>query len=300
VAKAVSDWLHDAALRAERRFPRAGSAIIAPLLQVIPRVRTDRLGVEAGSITYGAFLSLPPLILLVGAGTAMLFADDPRSQRAVTRALVGLVPGLEDAIPGPSTITPGGRLGLGIVGLVGLAWAASGFAARARIALSAVFRGPPTSLIFGRSSAALVGVPVVVAIAGMTLVVGAITDLGLSGLARSVARVTLELAILAASVGVFLVVYWALTPRGQLPLRQHLPGAVSFAAAWWILSRVGHVVVGAVATRSTALYGLIGVLFGVLAFIYIAMWCFLVSAEVTQVVRERRAGQPHHAKSAGR
>jgi uncharacterized BrkB/YihY/UPF0761 family membrane protein len=186
------------------------------------------------------------------------------------------------------------------VGLVGLAWAASGFAARARIALSAVFRGPPTSLIFGRSSAALVGVPVVVAIVGMTLVAGAITGLELSGFARSVARITLELTILAGSVGMFLVVYWALTPKGLLPLRQHLPGAASFAAAWWILSRVGHVVVGAVASRSTALYGLIGLLFGVLAFIDIAMWCFLLSAEVTQVVRERRSGRPHRSRSTGR
>lgn len=39
--------------------------VVRPGLALADRVQRDQLGVEAGSLTYGAFLSLPPLLLLL-------------------------------------------------------------------------------------------------------------------------------------------------------------------------------------------------------------------------------------------
>lgn len=266
--------------------------MVAPVLIVAPRVREDRLGVEAGSITYGAFLSLPPLLLLLIAGTAFVFADDPSAQAALLDSVERMVPGLEQAVTSQLSIPKGGQLGIGLVGIVGLVWAASGFAARARIALGAIFRGPPGGLIFGRFSAALVGVPVFIGIVGLTVATGLVANLELTGIAAWAARTAFDLVFLLASVGFFLVVYWALTPRGLVPIRKHLPGAIAFAIAWAILGRVGGIYVVSITSRSAALYGVIGALFGVLAFIYVSMWCFLLAAEFTQASAERRRNGP--------
>jgi membrane protein len=288
LASWLSATLNSVAHWAERRFPRAGRSLVAPLLMAIPRVRQDRLGVEAGSITYGALLSIPPLLLLAGAVAGFLFANDPEAQRSFVDSVEGLVPGLEGLATDQLRVSKGGQVGTGLVAIAGLVWAASGFAARARTALSAIFRGPPTGLIFGRLSAALVGVPVFLAIVALTVVTGLVEALDLTGVAQEVVRVGFSLAVFIASIGFFMAVYWALTPRGLVPFSRHLPGATVFAFAWVVLGRVGGYFVGYVSSRSTALYGVIGGLFGVLAFIYIAMWCFLLAAEITQTFVERR------------
>ena len=69
--------------------------------------------------------------------------------------------------------------------------------------------------------------------------------------------------------------------------RDHLPGAAAFSLAFLILERFGAVYVGAVVARSEALYGAIGAIFGLFAFLYIMMWLFLLGAELTRYTVER-------------
>jgi membrane protein len=276
--------------RAERRFPRLDRVLIGPGLTIVPRVTDDRIGVEAGSITYGAFLALPPLLLLLVAATGLLFSNNAQAQRQLLDVIEGLVPGLKELLSNQLKIPASGQLSLGVIGAIGLVWTASGLAARIRVALGVVFRTPPTGLVFGRFSAAVVGVPVFVVIVGLVALNGFASSLHLSGILGVTSDVLIYAGQLLASLAFFWIVYWLLTPGRVVSLRSHLPGAIAFTVAWVALEAVGALYVSKVIARSTALYGVIGAIFGLLAFIYATMWAFLLAGEFTQATRERRSG----------
>jgi uncharacterized BrkB/YihY/UPF0761 family membrane protein len=180
-------------------------------------------------------------------------------------------------------------LGIGLIGVVGLLWTASGFAARARIALAAIFRTQTTGLIVGRFSAGLVGVPVFIGVFALATFDALASGLQFTGIVGVTAHILIDVGFVIASVPFFMVVYWFLAPRRSLRLKEHLSGAIAFAIAWTVLGLVGSIYVGLVIARFTALYGTIGAIFGVLAFLYVAMWLFLLCAELSQVMSERRS-----------
>lgn len=283
----TTSWIERMGARAGRRYPRLTRTVIDPLVALAPRVTEDRLGVEAGSMTYGAFLALPPALLLLVVG-ASLFLSGTELRTGVVHVVEGAIPGLEQAVPKTFRLDPGGQLGIGLIGLVGLLWSASGVAARARNALAKIFGTRSTGLIVGRFSAGLVGVPVFIGVVAFAAFDALASGLKVTGIVGTVAHLVINVGVVAASVPLFMVVYWFLAPRGGLSLKAHLPGAIAFALSWTVLGLVGSIYVGQVIARSTALYGTLGAVFGVLAFLYVAMWLFLVGAELSQVMSERR------------
>jgi YihY family inner membrane protein len=239
-------------------------------------------------MTYGAFLAIPPMLLLLVVG-ASLFVSAADLQTRVVEVVNGFVPGLAEAVPGHLKLDPTGQLGAGLIGVAGLMWTASGFAARIKTALAVIFRTRPTGLTIGRFSAGLVGVPVFVAIFALAALGGVANWLSLTGILGILVRILVDVGMAVVSVCFFLVVYWILTPDRALRMREHLPGAIAFAIGWAILQRFGSAYVSAVVARTTALYGAIGAIFGLLGFLYISMWLFLLGAEVSQTVRELRS-----------
>ena len=47
----------------EVRFPTVWRSVGDPALEILRMIRIDQVGVEAGSMTYGALLSIPPFLL---------------------------------------------------------------------------------------------------------------------------------------------------------------------------------------------------------------------------------------------
>jgi uncharacterized BrkB/YihY/UPF0761 family membrane protein len=176
----------------------------------------------------------------------------------------------------------------GIVGLVGIVYAASGFVARVRHALGVVFRTRPVGLVVGRVSGALIGVPVVLLLVAFAVAAGWVTGLGVEGAIGIVVQLAAFAGLAAFGAAIWALVYRLLTPSpGGPSLRDHLVGAVAFSIGFLALERVGGAYVAGVVSRTTALYGAIGAIFGLLAFIYVAMWMFLLAAAITQLRRER-------------
>ena len=239
-------------------------------------------------MTYGAFLAIPPMLLLLVVGASLFFSTSDLRTKVVD-VVSGFVPGLAGALPSRLKLEPAGQLGVGLIGVAGLMWTASGFAARVKSALAVIFHARPTRLIVGRFSAGLVGVPVFVAIFALAVLSGVANGFGLTGIFGTVVRVLLDLGTAAVSVLFFLLVYWVLTPDRALRPREHLPGAIAFAIGWAILGRFGSIYVDAVIIRTTALFGTIGAIFGLLAFLYVSMWLFLLGAELSQTLKELRS-----------
>lgn len=260
--------------------------VVRPWLAVSDRVQRDQLGVEAGSLTYGAFLSLPPLLLLVVSILGIVFQQQAESvQREVIDAVGDVLPGFDQVVATQLELTTATQVSTGLVGLVGIVFAASGFVARVRHALGVVFRTRLVGLVVGRISGALVGVPVLVLLVAFAAAAAWVTGLSLEGVIGIVVQLAAFAVLAVFGAGVWALVYRLLTPSPGPTVRQHLAGAALFAIGFLALERFGGAYVAGVVSRSTALYGTIGAIFGLLAFIYVAMWLFLFAAVITQLRR---------------
>jgi len=273
--------------RIDDRFPRFGRVIVDPVRAIVARYQDDELSTHAGALTYGAFLSLPPILLL--AASAIGFAiREPARQEQVINSLLALIPGL-DAIAASlvdSLVTD--RVAIGLIAIPGVLWAASGFVARLRHALGVVFRTPWSGLISGRFRGMVVSIPLFAGLLIVLALPGSVSGFVASGAASILVEVLTYLGVLVGGIAFFVVVFRFLTPRCQLSWRDHLPGAVVATVGWLVLQLIGAFYVDRVVARGSALYGALGAIFGLLAFLYAAVYLLLLSAELSQVLWERR------------
>ena len=276
------------AATAERR-PRLWRRVFAPSLTVAVRVSRDGLGIQAGSLTYGAFLSLPPLLLILMSIAGGLLRSHPQAAQDLVTTVTNVVPGLDQLINANVELKGVQQLGVGLVGLVAVIWAASGFAARARHAFGVVFRTERTGLVAGRLSAALLGTPIIVLFVALAVAGSLSAGVRLGDLPWLTEVVGLASVAIVSFLFVLLA-YRLLTPGRGPTLRHHLPGAAVFALGWTVLHLLGATYVSYVIARTTALYGAVGTIFGVLAFMYLTMWLLLLGAEVSQAYRSTAAG----------
>jgi membrane protein len=270
----------------QRRAPWLTRWVLAPALDLQGRVERDQLGVEAGSLTYGAVLSLPPLLLLALTVFEVWLSNAEAAARVIGSA-EDLLPGLGELLKSGLQLSTSAAVGAGLIGIATLLWAASGFAARARLALGSILGTERTGLVAGRAVAGALGVPLLLLVLGYTALASWLAGVSLAGPLGVVVRVASFAALVAGGWGVWTVVYRWMTPGKGPSLREHLPGGAVFAIGFLLLERFGVVYVGHVVSRSRALYGAVGALFGVLAFLYLSMWLFLLGAELTAARRDR-------------
>ncbi len=96
-------------------------------------------------------------------------------------------------------------------------------------------------------------------------------------------------AVAGLELAFFAGTYAVLTPGDGPALREHLPGAIVMTVGWTTLKIVGGLLVVSVVNRSSALYGTIGAVFGLLLFLRVAASLYLVGAELSALLREQRA-----------
>jgi membrane protein len=254
--------------------------------RVAARVVADDVATHAAAMTYATFLAIPPLLLLALSVVGFVLAGDEEARRAVADAVVDTVPGLRSGFGDWLESVVTGRVTLGLLALPAVLWTATGVFARARHALARVFTGTDQGLLLGRLHGLVVQVPLgagVVVLAGLN---GLVSGLGHSGVLGAGAEALAYLALLLLDVAFLSLAYRLLTPGVRLA--EHLPGAAVFAVAWAVLHRLSAAAVPTGLDARSALYGTLGVVFGLLAFLYATSWVFLVSAELSQVLRERR------------
>src|SRR5581483_6415338 len=191
------------------RIPGARSTPVRLAIAVNARASEDSLGVLAGNLTYTAFLSLFPLLLL-----GFVLAGDPALRADWTSRLTGTIPGLSGLVGRNIEAIVDGRVGTGIIGLAGAAWSASALTGSAEHALSTVFRTPRAGLIRRRLRALLLMLGLGVLAAGSTLLTGLATSWSGGGGLGGAVRALGAIAGISLDLGTFLVAYRALTPRG--------------------------------------------------------------------------------------
>lgn len=268
----------------QRRRPALGFP-----LAVVYKFADDRGPHLAALISYYGFVSLFPLLLLFTSVLGFVLEGDTRLQQRVLDSALSDFPLLRPEL----TQSVGGLQGSGFalaVGVAGALYGGLGVMQAAQAALNRIYAIPraarPNPLTSRLRSLLLV----------LALGLGALLGTGLSALVPriagllpelgSVAPVATLLVNFAVNTAVFVVAFQALTAR-RLDRRDVLVGAVVAAVLWQLLQTLGVAYFSGYLDRQSDVYGVFGVVLGLVVWIYLQALVLVLAAEIN-VVRELR------------
>jgi membrane protein len=256
------------------------------VLDVHERVGEIIGGFAASAITVTIFLSIFPLLLVAIAVIGFLNAGNEDLAPDLIDKL-GLTGAAAETMTDALQKASDSRQAASIIGLLGLAWAGSAVA----VALQAGIRLPWQERSNGIRDR-LIGMAWLAAAA-----VGLVVLVTLSGVLRylpdwapaPLAAVLSILVSTAIATALFAWMFWGLGTR-RAPLRDLVPGAVVAAVGFEVLALVGAVYVPQMIGRSSALYGSIGVVFALLAWLALFARLLVYASTLNAVLFEAHHG----------
>lgn len=238
-------------------------------------------GFLASAVTLTLFLSLFPVLLVAIAVLGFLSAGDDALAPDLV-ANLGLTGEAATFVTDGVAAAEEGRAGATIVGFAGLLWTSLGVVGAIEHVCDRAWQVP------GRG---LVGKLVALGwLLGALLLLGG--SIAMAGWLAALPGWLAPLQVLGGIgllVGFFLFTFRTLTSK-PLPLRTHLPGAVLGGIGFHLLTIVAAVVVPRQAASSSALYGSIGVVFAVLAWLLLFGRLLVYSVVLNVVLFERDHG----------
>ena len=215
-------------------------------------------GPLASYITLAAFLSLFPLLLLAIAVLGVV----ARKQDVATTVIdqLALKDEAADLVRSTLETASSSRRSASIIGLGGLLWSGLGLVTTLETAFSAVWQSE------GRGLKDKVYALLWLAGASV-LLVGSMAATTAAGFLPDFLTWLSLLPTLLVDIALWLWTFTALTGRKGLPWRAHLPGAILGAVGLEILKVVGGVYIPRLVGSSSALYGSLGVVFALIAWL---------------------------------
>jgi membrane protein len=214
----------------------------------------------AAAITLYGFLALFALAVLAVAIVGFVssgnenVAEDIVNWLGVTGTAAKVVTDAVEAASGSARVAS-------VVGIVGLIWVGSSFAVAIAHAYNEAWQ-VPTRVNYER----LKGLGWLAA-AAMMLAAGSFVTAGLTALPAFVAPLVLAVS-LSVNTALWMWTSWVL-PNRRVPWRALLPAAIVGAVGLELLKVAGGYVVPLLVARSSALYGTIGVVFALLAWLLV-------------------------------
>lgn len=234
------------------------SRAAAQALQVQKRFGQVQGGPLSSFITLAAFLSLFPL-LLVAIAVVGLVATQSNVADTVIRQL-SLDGKSADLVRETLVKASSSKRAASIVGLAGLLWSGLGLVNSLETAFDAVWQSEGRGLkdkayaLVWLLGASVLAAASVAATTAAGFLPGFLTWLSL-------------VPALLVDAALWLWTFTALTGRKGLPWRAHLPGAILGAVGFELLKIVGGVYVPRLVSSSSALYGSLGIVFALLAWL---------------------------------
>ena len=258
-------------------------------LAVFKKFGEDQAGNLAALIAYYGFASLFPLLLVLVTVLDIVLAHDPALKARVLNSAFAHFPGIGDTLKSQTAGHTVSGTGIALViGIVLTFLGALGVAAAAQNALNTVW-GVPFSRRAGFPWSMLKQIALILAVG-----IGLLATTLLSGLAGASASVLGGAAAQVGTVVVSLVlnilVFWLgfrLAVEREIKARQMLPGAVLSAIVWQILQLFGTYLISHQVSKSSSVYGIFGVVLGLLAWLYLQAQFTLYAVEAN-VVSVRR------------
>jgi YihY family inner membrane protein len=251
---------------------------------VVKKYGDDHGGVLVANLAFSAFVSLFPLLLVLVTMLGLIAAVNPAFRADALKAVANQVPVIGRQLTGNvHQLQRSSAIGL-IVGLIGLAWGATGLAQAGLFTMEQVWNlpGPDRPGFVPRlgRAAAFLGL----------LGVGVVATTLLAGLNNYVSNAAIfvvlaEAAAAAVNVGMYVAAFRLLTPKG-VTTRQLLPGAALGGIGWTLLQYLGTYLVRHF-LHSDSAYGVFATVLGLVAWINIAVQLTVYAAEVNVVLARR-------------
>ena len=251
-------------------------------IAVIYKYFDDFGGYLAALITYYAFVSLVPLLLLATTILSIVLSTRPDLQERIIDSALTQIPVVGAQLENPKALS-GGPAGVAI-GLVVALYGGLGVGNAVQYAINNIWTIPrnsrPNPFTSRLRSLALVLTAGVAILATTTLSTYGAIQSGWWGRGLPVV-----IALVANTLIINGVYRFGLSR--MLPTGHHLPGAVLAAVLLQVVQTFGVVYIGRVVQRASVTNGVIGFVLGLIAFLYLVAVIFVLCAEVN-VVRVRR------------
>lgn len=265
--------------RLQRRNRGVGVAVA-----VIYKYLDDQGSYLAALITYYAFVSLFPMLLLLTTGLGVLLADRPDLKAKVLQSTLSQFPVIGSQLQQPEGLS-GGTVAV-VVGILGALYGGLGVGQAVQNAMDSVWAVPRDQrrdpfrsrafsllLLFVLGSAAIAS----------TLLSGvghATGSLGVFG------KIGIALVAIGINASICLVAFRLTTAR-DLSYRQVLPGALAAAFIWQVLQWFGAGYVGHVVKSASATNSVFALVLGMLAFLFLVSSTLVLCAEINVVLVEQ-------------
>jgi inner membrane protein YhjD len=254
------------------------------------RFGADSAGFMAAALTYRAFLSLFPLLLLGASVLGFVLAGNPELYARAVQSVSDSLPGIGTLVAENLDSVTANRSIAGIIGLAGLLWTGIGVAEGTSFALSKVWRiEPQTSTVRVKIRAiATVLTLGLIALAGVavTITVSAVDTSGPGAAALRIVGVAIALGL---DFALFVATYRLLGPAHRSILAPWR-GAALAAGGWTALKLIGGWFAARTVANSSAVYGTFASTIGVLVILSLAARIFLYGAELNAIWVERTGG----------
>jgi YihY family inner membrane protein len=288
------------------QFMRVGSGVVAvnPVERVIRRVDAtqqrftptafvfgvvkkygdDNGGVLVSNLAYASFIALFPLLLVMITVLGLAASVDAAFRQDVIDAVANQVPQIGSQLTGNvHQLRRSSVIGL-IIGLIGLVWGATGLAQAGLFTMEQVWNlpGPARPGYLQRLGRALEFLGVLgVGVIATTL----LASLNTYGQKAAIFVVLAEVAAALVNVGMYLIAFRVLTPRG-VPTQRLIPGAAAGGIAWTVLQILGTYLVHHF-LHSNSVYGYFATVLGLLAYIALSVQITVYAAEINVVLTRR-------------
>lgn len=260
-------------------------AVLAFPLAVVKKFGDDQAGYLCALLAFFGFLSLFPLLLVLVTVLGVLLHGNPSLQHRLLNSALADFPVIGQQLR--TNINGFGRSGFGLaVGIVGSLLGARGLADAAQYALNKLWAVPyvrrpgfPFNWLRSYGIIAVLGLGVL-ATTGLSGI-GAWGGHGVFGMGVQVASVVLSLAV---NMGLFWLAFYLATAR-EVSWRDQWLAAALAGIVWQALQIVGGLIVAHQLRHSSSLYGVFGVVLGLLAWLYLQarLTVYAVEADVVRI-----------------
>jgi len=272
----LTERLHDLDRRQQER-PR-----VAFVAAVIKKFGDDQAGQLAALISYYAFVSLFPLLLVFVTILGFVLQGDPDEQKKILEGTLGQFPIVSDQLKLQPLTGSTAALAIGIVLSL---LAGVGITNAAQHAFNRIWNVPfkhrPDFLharLRGLGMLAVFGTLMIVSTAAAGLVGAASLGAG-----EVIAGVAVALAV---NLVLFMTAFKLLTAL-DLSWRDLLPGVSVAAVGWQLLQHLGGYYIEHELKRTGPLYGVFALVLGLLAWLYLGAQVTIFAAEVNVVALRR-------------
>ncbi len=257
-------------------------------LGVIYKFGDDQGNYLAALITYYAFLSLFPLLLLGTSILGFVLQGNPDLQQQIVDSTLARFP-----VIGEDLRAPGGLQGSGVavaVGVFASLYGSLGVATATQNALNIAWAVPrnrrPNPIMARVRSVSLLAFSGL-AILATTVIANLSAGIdALAGEMRPGLALSITIATIMLNGTIFTVLFW-LAAAHKHPVIQDAFGGLFVAGVWQLLQYVGSAYVSQVVKDSSAVSGTFAVVLGMLAWIYVGALAVVFGIEINVVHAKR-------------